>query len=426
MRNLFCILFALGFAVSVSAQKVYFIYLQTENGSPFYVKMGDNILSSTSSGYLILSELVDSTYQLSIGFPSTNQDYKFRLSPGGKDKGFLIKHFDFGWGLYDLQALSILKPMQNDMQGSGTYRMKNDNFTLLLSKAAGDTSLLWVAIPAKNDLVIAEPVKKEEIARPDAKENREVVMDTPVTASRETILKDSVENLSLKHEPPADSITRIKDRIAESRQKELKQDPLEEEHIKDTVAIDIPLTEKEDVKLPAEFKRSTVKKYSESSTSEGFGLVYFDQHENGIDTIRLIIPNPPVMLKQDEAKNKDEKLFLDISNTPVKVNKVNTTVPKNNCPDVASEADFHKLRKNMAGEETDEDMVAVAKKYFRNTCFSTEQVKNLGVLFLTSAGKYLFFDAAYFHVTDRENFPALGAEISDSYYQKRFKALIGE
>ena len=183
MRNLFCILFALGFAVSVSAQKVYFIYLQTENGSPFYVKMGDNILSSTSSGYLILSELVDSTYQLSIGFPSTNQDYKFRLSPGGKDKGFLIKHFDFGWGLYDLQALSILKPMQNDMQGSGTYRMKNDNFTLLLSKAAGDTSLLWVAIPAKNDLVIAEPVKKEEIARPDAKENREVVMDTPVTAN---------------------------------------------------------------------------------------------------------------------------------------------------------------------------------------------------------------------------------------------------
>ena len=47
------------------------------------------------------------------------------------------------------------------------------------------------------------------------------------------------------------------------------------------------------------------------------------------------------------------------------------------------------------------EMVDEAKKYFKTKCFTTEQVRNLGSLFLSSAGKYLFYDAAYFHVTDR-------------------------
>jgi len=70
--------------------------------------------------------------------------------------------------------------------------------------------------------------------------------------------------------------------------------------------------------------------------------------------------------------------------------------------------------------------VASAKKTFKTKCFTTEQIKNLGALFLTSSGKYQFFDAAYLHVTDPENFSSLESEIKDDYYLKRFKALIGE
>ena len=80
----------------------------------------------------------------------------------------------------------------------------------------------------------------------------------------------------------------------------------------------------------------------------------------------------------------------------------------------------------MASENTDEAMVTEAKKVFKGKCFSTEQVKNLSALFLTSAGKYQFFDAAYLHVSDQENFSSLESEIKDDYYLKRFKALIGE
>jgi hypothetical protein len=43
---------------------------------------------------------------------------------------------------------------------------------------------------------------------------------------------------------------------------------------------------------PIPYKRSTVLRRSESSTSEGFGLTFVDQYDGGSDTVRLLIPNP--------------------------------------------------------------------------------------------------------------------------------------
>ena len=80
----------------------------------------------------------------------------------------------------------------------------------------------------------------------------------------------------------------------------------------------------------------------------------------------------------------------------------------------------------MAARESDEAMVQEAKKSFKAKCYTTEQVRLLSTLFLTSAGKYQFFDAAYFYVSDRGRFATLQSEIKDDYYLRRFKALIGE
>jgi hypothetical protein len=69
-------------------------------------------------------------------------------------------------------------------------------------------------------------------------------------------------------------------------------------------------------------------------------------------------------------------------------------------------------------------MIAQARKYFKNKCYRTEQIKYLSTLFLTDEGKYRFFDAAYLHVSDQDKFISLQSEIIDSYYLNRFKALI--
>jgi hypothetical protein len=164
-----------------------------------------------------------------------------------------------------------------------------------------------------------------------------------------------------------------------------------------------------------------------------------------MDTIRLVIPNPKYQLKLNDDP-QDTKGFLDVrpktadSQNKKEINNKTadtTQMTKRGdqgiikrlrpaCEHKADNNDFMKLRRYMAGKENDEAMISEAKKYFRNRCFTTEQIKNLSALFLTAAGKYEFFDAAYQHVSDQELFADLRTEIKDDYYSKRFKALIGE
>src|SRR5574337_73802 len=146
MRNLLLIIAFVACSVYASAQKAYFIYLQSDNGSPFYIKMNDKIYSSATSGYLILSNLVDSTYNFSIGFSSSQSESRFIVQLAGKDRGFLIKNFDSGLGLFDLQNLTITYPQKDDAPKNIAYIKRNDDFSSLLSKAARDTTLLYAVV----------------------------------------------------------------------------------------------------------------------------------------------------------------------------------------------------------------------------------------------------------------------------------------
>ena len=78
----------------------------------------------------------------------------------------------------------------------------------------------------------------------------------------------------------------------------------------------------------------------------------------------------------------------------------------------------------MVAETDDDDMVDEARKYFKLKCFTTSQIKNLGVLFLDDLGKYKFFDMAYFFVSDIENFSTLQSELKNEYYINRFKSML--
>ena len=95
------------------------------------------------------------------------------------------------------------------------------------------------------------------------------------------------------------------------------------------------------------------------------------------------------------------------------------------CKIGATQEEFKKLRKKMAGETTDADMILVANKFFKTKCFSVEQVKNLSLLFLNDKGKYGFFDEAYPYTIDTQNFVNLQSQLHDAYYINRFKAMIG-
>ena len=73
MKRTFLICCFVIVASLLNAQKIYFIYLQTESGIPFFIRINDKLYSSTSSGYLILSRLIDSTYNFKLGFPGKDE-----------------------------------------------------------------------------------------------------------------------------------------------------------------------------------------------------------------------------------------------------------------------------------------------------------------------------------------------------------------
>ena len=164
MKKLLLFCFGVSLTLAVYAQKVYFIYLQTEDLSPFYVRISDKIYSSAVSGFLILPNLTDSTYNLNIGFAkSTRPETKFAVTVRQNDKGYLVKNFEDGLGLFDMQALSVLKPASS-VNDNTVYETKTDKFSSILSKAADDPGLLKV------------PVKKEEVT---VQATQEKVTDKP-------------------------------------------------------------------------------------------------------------------------------------------------------------------------------------------------------------------------------------------------------
>ena len=410
------------------SQRQYFIYIQAEPEQAFFIKMNEKVHSSTASGYLILSQLNDSSYNFTIGFPENKwPEQKFNVGVKGKDHGYLLKNFsEKGWGLVDLQSMATVMNLSGNNGIQKTEQKDVSVFTDILSKAANDPSLKEK--PVATTVALKEE-KKTEPVEANVK-NEMPVVTTPVIKKEDQPVVNKQE--PVKKEEPA--IVK-KDEPAESMQPPVvKTDEAKPDSVKD-------------------YKRSVVTKKSESSTSEGMGLSFVDDYGNGKkDTINIFIPNPKSKVAISRGPAKEEKKFLDINGTdtvkkeetaqkreivqknenaqktaPVADSATKEVVPpvaKNKCAGTAGESDFLKIRKNMAAETTDDDMVDQARKYFKTKCFSTKQIKNLSTLFLEDEGKYKFFDVAYKYVLDPDNFPSLESELKDQYYITRFKAML--
>ena len=454
---------------AVSAQKVYFVYLQSDPVQPFFVKMNGNLYSSTGSGYLILSKLHDSTYSFTVGFPQNAfPEQQFSVPVKAKDHGYLLKNFgEKGWGLFDLQTMGITytesaQPVKKEVVAQKETK-SSDSFTDILSKAADDPTLkekpvvkkeepkvevktepktvpMTVIEPA-NAVIQTPPVQTETVKAPEQKKE-EPKVSTPVVQT-EIVKKEEAKPVLV------DTVAVVKKEtvvVPDVKQSVVKEEPK------------VPDMKMEEVMKPAveeAYKASVVTKRSESSTTEGFGLVYVDTYADGKkDTIRIMIPNPKPLVVPSANVKKEEKKFLDITTDTLKAKDkevvavkeekpvvteqtvsplvdtvVKAIVPvvaaKTNCPAVAEEADFYKLRKKMAAAESDDDMIAEARKGFKQKCYTVQQIRNLGTLFLSDKGKYAFYDEAFGHTSEPANFASLESDLKDPYYIKRFKAMLG-
>ena len=344
MKRLTLLIFFFGITVISFSQRVYFIYIQAENDQPFYLKMKERIFSSASKGYLILSNLHDSSYNFSLGFPGRNlMEQQFSVSMNAKDHGYLLKDFnEKGWGLFDLQNMSVQMAKSNERADIDIKKepVKKDEsvFTQILAKASDDSTLL-----EKPDLAQIKEEKKEVLKQPEQKvEEKKIEIKTPET----------VEN---------------------KKEEKIEEKPAEKVEQPQIINKEEILSKNEEAKSEQEiYKRSEVTRKSETSTTEGFGVIFIDEYNNGKkDTIRITIPHPKEIEEPANKEVKEEKKFLEIDTIkqetaePIKEDKtLNETkaIKKNNCSSIADENDFFKLRKKMAGIPADDNMINEAKK----------------------------------------------------------------
>ncbi|MBL0356975.1 MAG: DUF4476 domain-containing protein [Chitinophagaceae bacterium] len=424
MKKSFCAIFFCILSISpalVIAQLNHFVYLQTESKQPFYAKLDKKILSSSSSGYLIIPRLKDGTYSIIIGFPKNeNSEQTFICTINNNDAGYLVKNLgDKGWGLLNLQTLDMVMADSPARSHDVAKTEKTDEFSNMLSDVVNDPSIKQAERPKE----VTKPVivKKEEV-------NKEPkIIEAPKSENK----PQSVAELPLK------AVIQKKQLITGEKETIITYIDIHG-NSHDTVTIFIP-AETADSKVIDEHKVNGTQKRMKSSNrllKEGnLGVTEKQKPDEAvIETLNPLeqdikaVNNEQTVIKKEQAKVDSKFLPIEVSASD-KPNTVNgqpavTPMINSDCKSYATDEDFLKLRKKMAGVENDDEMMSAAQKAFKAKCYTTEQVKNLSVLFLKDAGKYRFFDLAYQYVSDSHNFGTLEDQLTEAYYISRFKAMI--
>lgn len=517
MRNILTsLIFCFG-CLLVNAQQSRFIYLQTENKQPFFVKLDNKILNSYPLGYLIIPKLDDGLYSLVIGFPEINYEQEFNCSIKNKDLGFIIKNAgEKQWQLLNVQTLTVITPGDVVTKPVTTYEKETDPFSTMLANVVHDSTILKkdVAkeIPAekskeqnqkdsannvvansdgstsKQDNILLGDSAKKDIAKEttavktDKQEQKDTIKtivpktDVAITKPESTVVSDSgkkdiaKEILSEKSNdvnqkdtsktiiPNTDVVVTRLDNIviSDSSKKDIAKEIIPERSTLD-VNKNKDTVQSRSANNDASLLRSVIKRKLKKSNKDGIEMIYVDDYGETKDTIRIFIPSDKKKQNDEEIKtteavvttpitqpdkqlvtqpdNKqnindkpDDKISVPekevVKQTVKEPVFINSPMINSDCKIFATDDDFLKIRKKMVAENNDEDMIKAAKKIFKTKCFTTEQIKNLSVLFLKDEGKYMFFDTAYPFVSDSDQYYNLEKQLSDAYYITRFKAMI--
>lgn len=428
----------------LKAQQNHFIYLQTENRQPFYVKMDKVIYNSTISGYLIIPKLKDGEYNFIIGFVGTdNEEQKMACSVANADAGYLVKKFgDKGWGLFNLQTLQVTMSANaaKEQSDEKNVAVKSDDFSQMLSTVVNDPAIKYeekavsVVKVEKKDTVLNEKVvsvdsgatKVDSLSLATQATDKAQIPSLGLTAVsiRRSNLSTDNEGLKMVYIDSADKkvdtisilIPLFKDPLTKvdsakeksasllpDTQKDEKKDFVKKEDNQEIISV--PHTKQEPVRQEEE---KIEKKRKNKDRTE---------NEAKADDKFLNIEMPVgEKTRKDSIQISSEKKSIAESES--------TTSSTSTCINYSTESDFLKLRKKMASANSEEDMLKAAKKAFKSKCYTTDQVKNLGVLFLNDAARYNFFDTAYTFVSDPNNFNQLQDQLIDQYYKNRFKAML--
>lgn len=482
MKKLLFFLLINTLVFTVKAQQVHFVYLQTDNGQPFYVKLDNKIISSSSEGYIILPEITDGDYKLIIGFPKNKfPEENFAITVDKKNEGFLLKNFDEkGWQLFNLQTLALIPGTEKQIIAvAGTEKKEADSFSQMLAGVVKDSSILQnhqpvvpvtgssakktdttttAAVPSSPKdttsivsnaaSVPVENPKVTKILSAQDKNGLQMIYQDKNNSSTDTVSiffpegkspekADTgrsviAQNVNANISPVVDSsrfsnTSTVIQNTTDTATNYSGAKPAAILNTDSAIRSAQPAKEKMLIESP---KESVLKEVDTSMVKKE------EQKQTGIAVQRnasAAVPNDSVFLytrskvtDASSAKEESDQQLIQSGNQIMKLPASVTSSRNSDCKNFATDNDFLKLRKKMAEESGYDKMIQIAKKYFKSKCYSTDQVKNLSYIFLTNDAKYQFFEAAYPFISDSDQFSALESQFNDTYNLNRFRAMVNK
>jgi len=386
----------LSFSFVVRAQDLRFIYIQAESQKPFYIKMNESSIASSPSGYIIIPRLTGGVYHITVGFPkSFTPEITFIADVKETDAGYLIKSdVDQGNYVVDLATMeSVTFDRHPPAVKSREMISHKDEFARILAEVVNDSTINETRVFTKPAAVVV----KTEIAKV---QSVVPVLKTDSTVNSKPVIKPDNKTTVLKIDQKNTDEGLIATYLDDG----------------DTIPVFMPAGRVDAAVKPQRIDPLVVSKQEKDSLK-------------GIRFIEMELQNPNQ--RQDSATiQKDDFVIREKKNAAhmgnIQPDSIANIAAKESvkCKNTATENDFLQLRKTMAAEKTEADMQKLAVNEFRSICYNTEQIKNLGVLFITEEERYKFYVAAYPYVLDVANFGKLENQLADSYYITRFKAML--
>jgi hypothetical protein len=419
--------------LQVSSQS-RFIFIQSENKQPFSVVLNNKTYGSSGSGYVIVPQLNAGAHFAEIKFASNQQTVgTYRININFNDLGFTLKEDQGAWVLENVQSKSILKVwVPEEIEEKKKVTVQGNGFGDILSQVVSDPNLTKKREAAKAVVTNAEETKTitqtEEKTTETGTDTNEINTSGVIKNSEDSKKEGLIMVFVDFNQKTSDTVTIV---IPEEGSVETDRNG------KPVSVVEAAINNTDKIDTTAAKANVSSEELAKTDVKKGEKQEEVKKEETKVEEIKSaelpkdsVAANANAITVQDSVSNPFHKpkitadsLAFEKLNTTETVQKLDPTINPS-CKGIATNDDFVKLRRRMTAQDGDEEMIDAAKKAFKSKCYTTDQIKNLGSLFLNDQSRYAFFDAAYAYVFDPGNFASLESQLIEDYYKKRFKAML--
>jgi hypothetical protein len=428
-----------------SEPPTYFVLVQADSGQAFYIRLDSQLHSSSPSGHLILAQLKDSVYTITVGFPGQiYPEQRYLLTIRQKDWALHLSQRDNRWGLFDSEGRTmpvVADPAAAEMSLL-TGAKKEDAFSQMMAAIVRDTAVMYNTYAASSDSgqtpsAIDTPaisvISRDSTMRGDsvapttaapvpqttfASVPPSTLASVPPTAVSSSLPSSSVPSPAIPSSPTG--VVKLSEhRSTQSLSLVYTDHPVDKKT--DTIDVVIPVDTQAVVVRPPISSIDTVRAariHNPDSTAANVST------SDTFHTVRIRKPSPDSLHSGPPVPGGHAPRSDTPAMTSASSHKSGLPFINSDCHAFATDYDVDKLRVRMLNAGKDDDRIQTAYKIFKTKCFTTRQVSALSEVFTTDAAKFKFLETAYPFVSD-DRFPELVNLLSDPVYAGKFRTLTG-